>query len=111
MQEHNGCCNSKASAKKEIGSACFDCRRKRGEELLLLFKQKIIHGYEYSSTRNGNFKRLEPHFQISATRSARKEVTEIAVALPQTYTKEPISGLRRHIIEDVRSYEQKYGVP
>ena len=46
-------------------------------------------------TRNGKFKRLEPHFQISATRSGWKEVTETAVALPHSRecTKEPISAL------------------
>ena len=47
------------------------------------------------STRNGKFKRLEPHFQLSATRSASKEGTETAVASPHSRecTKEPISAL------------------
>ena len=47
------------------------------------------------STRNGKFKRLEPHFQLSATGSASKEVTETAVALPhqREFTKEPMSAL------------------
>ena len=47
------------------------------------------------STRNGKLKRLEPYFQISATRSGWKEVAEIAVALPNSreYTKEPTSAL------------------
>ena len=47
------------------------------------------------STRNGKFKRLEPHFQLSATRSDSKEGTETAVALPYSRecTKEPISAL------------------
>ena len=40
---------------------------------------KYILGY---STRNHKFKRLEPHFQISATRSGWEEGTETAVALP-----------------------------
>ena len=40
---------------------------------------KNILGY---ITRNGKFKRLEPHFQNSATRSGCKEVTETAVAMP-----------------------------
>ena len=56
-------------------------------------KNILILGY---STRNGTFKRLEPHFQISATRSGWKEVTETAVASPHSpeCTKEPISPLR-----------------
>ena len=33
------------------------------------------------STRDQSFKRLEPHFQTSATRSALKEDTKSAVAL------------------------------
>ena len=47
------------------------------------------------STRNVKFKRLEPHFQLSATRSASKEGTETAVALPHSRecTKCPISAL------------------
>ena len=47
------------------------------------------------STRNVKFKRLEPHFQLSATRSASKEGTETAVALSHSRecTKEPISAL------------------
>ena len=55
-------------------------------------KVKIILGY---SARNGKVKRLEAHFQISATRSGCKEVAETAVALPHSreYTKEPISSL------------------
>ena len=52
---------------------------------------KNILGY---STRNDKFKRLEPHFQISATRSGWKEVTKTAVALPHSRecTKEPTSA-------------------
>ena len=51
-----------------------------------------ILGY---STRIGKFKRLEPHFPISAARSGWK-VTETAVASPHSRecTKEPISPLR-----------------
>ena len=47
------------------------------------------------NTRNGKFKRLEPHFQLSTTGSASKERTETAVALPRSRecTKEPIPGL------------------
>ena len=47
------------------------------------------------STRNGNLRRLEPHFQLSATRSASREGTEGAVTLPHSRecTKEPISAL------------------
>ena len=47
------------------------------------------------STRKGKFKRLEPHFQLSATRTASKEGTETAVTLPHSRecTKEPIPAL------------------
>ena len=60
---------------------------------------KNILGY---STRNGKFKRLEPHFQISATRSEWKEVTENAVALPHSRecTKEPISALPNYGLKE-----------
>ena len=53
---------------------------------------KNILGY---STRNDKFKHLEPHFKLSATRSASKEGTENAVALPHSRecTEEPISAL------------------
>ena len=53
---------------------------------------KNILGY---STRNGKFKRMEPHFLLSATRSASKEGAETAVALPHSRecTKDPISAL------------------
>ena len=46
-------------------------------------------------TRNGKVKRLEPHFQLAATRSASKEGTETAVGLSHSRecTKEPISAL------------------
>ena len=46
------------------------------------------------STRNGKFKRLEPHFQLSAMKSASKEGTETAVASPYSRecTKEPTSA-------------------
>ena len=61
--------------------------------LLFLPVSKNILGY---STRNGKFKRLEPHFQISVTRSGWKEVTETAVAPPRSRecTKKPIPPLR-----------------
>ena len=57
-----------------------------------LLSSKNILGY---SKRNGKFKLLEPHFQISATRAGWKEVTETAVALPHSRecTKELISAL------------------
>ena len=50
-----------------------------------------ILGY---SARNHKFKRLEPHFQISATRSGWK-VTETAIALPHSRqcTQEPMPSL------------------
>ena len=62
-------------------------------ELLFLLRQHSKNTLGYS-TRNGKFKRLEPHFQPSATRSGWK-VTETAVALPHSRecTKEPIYAL------------------
>ena len=65
---------------------------KNGYELLFMPPVKYMLGY---SVRNGKFKQLEPHFQISATRSGWKEVTETAVASPHSRacTKEPISPL------------------
>ena len=50
------------------------------------------------STRNYKFKRLEPHFQLSATGSASKESTETAVALPHSRecTNKPISALPKN---------------
>ena len=64
----------------------------RAAVLLVLQRSKKILGY---GTRNGKVKRLEPHFQISATRSTWKEFTQTAAALPpsQECTKEPISAL------------------
>ena len=61
---------------------------------LLLFLQQLQNILGYSA-RNQNFKRLEPRFQSSATRSASKEGTETAAALPHSRecTKEPISAL------------------
>ena len=58
----------------------------------LVLQQKKILDYR---TRNRKFKRLEPHFQPSATRSASKEDTKRAVALTHSRgcTKELISGL------------------
>ena len=52
--------------------------------------------YTSTSTRNREVKRLEPHFQTSATRSAPKEDTEGAVALEHSRecTKKLISALR-----------------
>ena len=46
----------------------------------------------WHSARNRIFKRVEPNFRTSATRSASKEDTKNAVALthPQEYTKELI---------------------
>ena len=41
------------------------------------------------STRYHKFKRLEPHFQIAATRSGLKEITETAVALPHSHRSPP----------------------
>ena len=61
-------------------------------ELLLLLQRQNILGY---SIINHKFKRLAPHFQLSATRSALKEGAEIAATLlhSRECTKEPISAL------------------
>ena len=60
---------------------------------------KNILGY---STRNGKFKRLEPHLHISATSSGWKEVTETTVALPHSgeCTKEPIFALPNYVLKE-----------
>ena len=59
---------------------------------MIVLQQKKRFGY---STRNRIFKRLEPIFQFSATRSASKEATESAVALAHSRecTKELILAL------------------
>ena len=64
---------------------------------LLLFLQQLQNILGYSA-RNQNFKRLEPRFQSSATRSASKEGTETAAALPHSRecTKEPVSALSKN---------------
>ena len=79
---------------------CFAVEREKGTYSLRLLwvppacstAEKNIFGY---STRNRKIKRLEPHFQTSATRSAPKEDTKSAVALahPRECTKELIAGL------------------
>ena len=59
------------------------------------------------------FKRVEPHFQILATRSASKEGTETAVALPHSWecTKEPISALCQiMVVRESSELEQNYGI-
>ena len=60
--------------------------------LLFVLQQKQKLDY---STRNRKFKRLEPHFQTSAARSAPKEGTKSAVALTHSRecTRELISSL------------------
>ena len=96
---------ARASGEKtEFCGACFDCRRKgeqnsralQNEYVTVLVRApapftavKNILGY---STRNGKFKHLEPHFQLSATASDSKEVMQSAVALPHSRecTKEPM---------------------
>ena len=66
--------------------------KKTGTYEYEFYSSKNIHG---ESTRDGKFMRLEPHFQISATRSGWK-VTETVVASPHSRecTKEPMSPLR-----------------
>ena len=79
-----GARGSKRADLKKTSTSC--------ELLLLLQQQKIYSGY---TTRNGKFKRLERHLQLSATGSASREGTETAVALLQSRecTKVPISAL------------------
>ena len=82
----------------ELGSrSCFFQKRVPGTYVV---SSKNVLGY---STRNGKFKRLEPHFQISATRSGWKEVTETAVDLPHSRecTKEPISALPNYGLKEM----------
>ena len=69
-----------------------DVGRTSGFLLLVLQRERKKLG---CSTRNRKFKRLEPHFQTSETRSAPKEDTKNAVALARSRecTKELISGL------------------
>ena len=92
-----------ASGEKiEFCSACFDCRRKGEQESRFLKNEydpsTAVKNILGCSTRNHEFKRLEPHFQLLATRSASKEGTESAVALPRSRecTKEPISALPKY---------------
>ena len=56
------------------------------------YSSKNVLGY---GTKNHKFKHLEPHFQLSARRSASKEGTETAVALPHSRecAKKPTSAL------------------
>ena len=121
-QEHRNCCNGKASAyyssvpswasgekRSSVSSVArvSTVGRKGEQESRFLKNEYKVRTYvapvcstavkntlDYS-TRNGKFKRLEPHFQLSATRSASKAGTEIAVALPHSRerTKEPIPAL------------------
>ena len=60
-------------------------------------------------TRNWYFKRLKPHFRFSATRSATKEGTETAVALPRwrECTKGAYNCLAKYRINGkIRSYNR-----
>ena len=60
----------------ELGSrSCFFQKRVPGTYVV---SSKNVLGY---STRNGKFKRLEPHFQLSATRSVSKDGMETAATL------------------------------
>ena len=121
IQKHSSCCNSKEGQrilgayagigrKTEFCGACFDCRRKGEQESRFLKNEDKVRTCQVYvrrscstavknildyNTRNGKFKRLEPHFQLSATRSASKEGTETAVALSHSRecTKEPITAL------------------
>ena len=70
----------------------YVCATKSFKNWYLYSCSKNTLGY---STRNHKFKRLEPHCQLSATRSASKEGTETAIAWPHSRecTKEPISSL------------------
>ena len=79
---------------------------------LLLFLQQLQNILGYSA-RNQNFKRLEPRFQSSATRSASKEGTETAAALPHSRecTKEPISASPNNAqLEKFGSTEESWNI-
>ena len=80
-----------SGGKTEFCGACFACRRKEEQESRCLKKRvrapapsTTVKNILGCSARNGKFKPLEPHFQLSATRSASKEGTETAVALPNS---------------------------
>ena len=85
--ERDGTVGARGSKRADLKKTSTSC-----ELLLLLQQQKIYSGY---TTRNGKFKRLERHLQLSATGSASREGTETAVALLQSRecTKVPISAL------------------
>ena len=100
-RERKRSCVARVSTVGAQGSTRADFRKNKYDENTKIRAPvpstavKYILGY---STRNGKFKRLEPYFQISATGSASKEVTETAVALPHSRerTKEPISALPKY---------------
>ena len=90
-----------------VGERELEEPRSRNESLLVLvLQQKKILDY---STRNRKFKRLEPHFRPSATRSGMKEETKSAVALAHSRecTKELISGLPNFCSQGTVELEQK----
>ena len=67
------------------------------------------------STRNRKFKRLEPHFQPSATKSGMKEntkrVSAVALANSRKCTKELTSGLPKVCSQGTVELEQKWKYP
>ena len=97
-RERKRSCVARVSTVGAQGSTRADFRKNKYDENTKIRAPipstavKYILGY---STRNDKFKHLEPHFKLSATRSASKEGTENAVALPHSRecTEEPISAL------------------
>ena len=72
----------------------YELVRVRTSSCFFYSLRKNILGY---STSNHKFKRSGPHFETTARRSGREDISEptTAVAFPQSreYTKEPISAL------------------
>ena len=67
-----------------LSERCVSCqilKKKTGTYLRAFTAVKYLLGY---STRHHEFKRLEPHVQLSATGSASKEGAETAIALPHS---------------------------
>ena len=98
----------KKSCLKNEGNMAFEY------QLLLFLQQQKTYRYlaTYSSTRNRKFKRLEPHFQFSATRSASKEGTEM-LSLCHSHgnarLKEPSTALPIVDEWEKSKLEQNYG--
>ena len=71
------CLDAVCQGVKVLSPDIFAVERARAIPRARSAAENKILGY---STRNHVFERLEPHFQISTTRSASKEATESAAA-------------------------------